>query len=223
MNKLCVLLIFLTACSTLKDQAKSRQLLEKCEFSFERIAVEEIEFDQLVKIVDLAKEVDYKNPGKEVFPLLNEIRKLNFDLNFSTLDIKTTIGVTNPNMHEVILDSIVFDAFLDDTRVANVIHDGTLIIEPNSKGELDAIVSIPTKFKLKKVLNAQEFNLKGKVWLRIELIKGWPVTVPLRFDITRPLPKEQIKELIDDQKKKVALRLAKEILEGKAKNFLDKF
>lgn len=217
-------LVFLAACASLKDQAKSRELLSKCEYSLERIAIEQIEFDDLVKIAGLAKEVNFKNPGKEVIPLLNEVRKLNFDINFKTLDLTTTVGVTNPNAHKVVVDSIALDGFLDGIRVANVIHDGKAVEVPaNTKGEIDLILALPTSYKLDKVLKAEELNLQGKVWLKIELIQGLPITIPFKFNVTKEVPREEIQKLIDEQKNKVLKKVLKELVGGGLNDLLDKF
>ena len=221
--QLLILLITLSSCATLKDQAKSGELLGKCKYSLDNIAVENIAFDKLIQLAAMAKEIDFKNPGSEVLPLLNEIRKMNFDVDFSELDIKATIGIENPNPLPVVLDSIAFDAFLDGNEVVHVTSAGSNVNVPaNGKGQVDAIMTMPTTYKLKKLLAAESINLKGKAWLKIELIKGFPVTVPFKFDVDRKIPREEIQTLIDAQKEKIVEALVKKLLKGNALDFLKK-
>ena len=131
--------------------------------------------------------------------------------------------VTNPNSHEVILDSLYFDAHLDDTYVAQVIHDGILNIPAHSKGEMDLIFSLPTRYKLQKVLEAENVVFKGKVWLKLELVKGVPITIPLPFNVKQKVPKDQIQKSIDEQKEKVKKKILKAVGQDKLKKVLDKF
>jgi len=220
---LILFILILSGCASLKDQAKSRELLAKCKYSLDRVDVENIDFDQIIRLASNAKEINFKKPGKEVIPFLKEIKDLNFDVDFTTLDFKTTIGVDNPNAHDVILDSLVFDAFFDGIKVTNVIHDGPLKIGPKSKGNLDLIFAMPTSYKLKKVMQAETVNLKGRIWLKIELIKGLPFTIPFNFDVKQKVPREQIQKMIDDQKEKVVAKVVKELAGQKAKDLLKKF
>jgi LEA14-like dessication related protein len=213
----------LHSCASLDDQIKSRELLGKCQYELKRVEVENLDFDKMIEVANSAKQIDFKNPDKEVVPLLNDIKNLNFDVNFSTLDFATTIGVKNPNAHPVILDSLVFDAFMDDIKVTNVIHDGVLNIPANSEGELRLVFAMPTSYKLKNLLAAENVNLQGKVWLKIELIKGLPITIPFPFNVKQKIPREQIQAMVDDQKKKVVEKIVKELAGDKVNSIIKKF
>ena len=216
-------IVFLS-CASLKDQSKSRELLAKCEYSLEEISIKKIEFDDLVRIVGLAEQVNFKNPGKELLPLINEIRKMNFDLNFNTLDLNATINITNPNTHKVIMDSVVMDVYLDETKITSLVHNGSDVhIPPNESGSFDVLVQIPTSFKLQKVLKAEYTNLKGKIWLKVELIKGLPLTIPFRFNVSREIPHEKIQEKIHEQKQIIITKILNELTTGGVRNILDKF
>ena len=216
-------ILFGQSCASLDDQIKSRELLGKCKYELKRVDVENLDFDKMIDVANSAKQIDFKNPDKDVvLPLLKDIKDLNFDVNFSTLDFATTIGVTNPNAHPVILDSLVFDAFMDQTKVTNVIHDGVLNIPANSEGELNLIFAMPTDYKLKNLLEAENVNLRGKIWLKIELIKGLPITIPFPFDVKQKIPREQIQAMIDDQKKKVVEKVVKELAGDKVNDILKK-
>jgi len=216
------ILIF-SGCASISDQVKSRELLGKCTYDLKRVDVENIDFDEIVRLANSAKEINFKKPGKEVVPLLKDIKDLKFDVDFSNLDFVATMGVTNPNPHQVILDSLYFDAYLDDTNIVRVIHDGILNVGPNSEGEMRLIFSMPTSYKLKKVLAAENVVLKGKIWLKIEFIKGLPFTIPFPFSVKQKVPREQIQKAIDAQKEKVKKRILKEIGGDKAKDLLKKF
>lgn len=216
-------LLLFCSCASLKDQVKSRELLAKCTYELKRVDVESIDFDKMIELSNSAKKVDFKNPDKSVIPLLKEIKDQKFELNLAKLDFEAVIGVTNPNSHEVILDSLFVNAFLDNTKFANVIHDGPMVIQPNSEGELKVIVAMPTTYRIKNILDAENIVLKGKVWLKIELIKGLPFTIPFEFEVKEKVPREQIQKMVDEQKEKVVKKIVKELAGDKAKNLLDKF
>ena len=221
---ICTLsILLLTGCATISDQVKSRELLAKCKYDLKKVEVENLDFDQIIRLASSAKEINFKKPSKDLIPLLKEIKDLKFDLNFSTLDFVSTMSVTNPNPHEVILDSLFFDAYLDETYVVQAIHDGTLNIPANSEGEMRLLFSMPTDFKLKKILDAENMVLKGKVWLKLELIKGLPITVPFPFNVKQKVPREQIQKAIDAQKEKVKKRIIKELGGGKIKDILNRY
>jgi LEA14-like dessication related protein len=217
------LFALLQSCASLDDQIKSRELLAKCQYELKQVDVENLDFDQMINVANAAKQIDFKNPGKDVIPLLRDIKDLKFDVNFSTLDFATTIGVKNPNAHPVILDSLVFDAYMDDIKVTNVIHDGVLNIPANSESELRLIFAMPTSYKLKNLIEAENVNLQGKVWLKIELIKGLPITIPFPFNVKQKIPREQIQAMIDDQKKKVVEKVVKELAGEKVNSIIKKF
>lgn len=221
---LFILVLIAQSCASLDDQIKSRELLAKCQYELKRVEVENLDFDKMIDMANSAKQIDFKNPDKEVvLPLLKDIKDLKFDLNFATLDFETTIAVKNPNAHPVILDSLVFDAYMDQTKVTNVIHDGILNVPANSEGELNLIFALPTTYKLKNVVEAETLNLQGKVWLKIELIKGLPVTIPFPFNVKQNIPREQIQAMIDAQKKKVVEKVVKEVAGDKVNDLLKKF
>jgi LEA14-like dessication related protein len=216
--------IFLTGCASLDDQVKSRELLAKCQYELKRVDVENLDFDKMIEVANAAKQVDFKNPDKkEVLPLLKDIKDLNFDVNFSTLDFALTIGVKNPNNHQVIMDSLVFDTYMDNIKVTNVIHDGPMNIAAQSSGEMMLIFAMPTSYKLKDLMASENVNLRGRIWLKIELIKGLPFTIPFNFDVKQKIPREQIQQMIDEQKKKVVEKVVKELAGDKANEIIKKF
>jgi len=215
--------LLLSSCASLDDQVKSRELLAKCQYELKRVEVENLDFDKMIDVANAAKQVDFRNPGKEALPLLKDIKDLNFDVNFSTLDFALTIGVKNPNPLQVILDSLVFDTYMDDIKVTNVIHDGPMNVAAQSEGELRLIFAMPTSYKLKNLTAAENVNLRGRIWLKIELIKGLPFTIPFNFDVKQKIPREQIQQMIDDQKKKVVEKIVKELAGDKATDLLKKF
>ncbi|NNE55373.1 MAG: hypothetical protein HKN32_05095, partial [Flavobacteriales bacterium] len=216
-----VSLVVFSGCSSLKDQAKSRELLAKCEYTLEDVAVENISFTQVIELIETAKEVDWKDPDPEILPLLNEIRKLNFELDFQELDFQAAIGIYNPNDHEVVVDSLYFDAFLDESKIARVHHNTSMLISPNSNSVIETTMTVAKGIKLKKVRKAEEIQLRGKVWLKIELLKDYPVTLPMKFDVSRPVPREEINALIDEQKRIVVAKIVKELLSGGIRNLFD--
>lgn len=225
MRSYLIALIALTlfaSCSSLKDQAKSRELLAKCEYSLEDIGIENIKFSEVIQIVETAKEVNWKEPNPDIRPLLNDIRKMNFELDFKQLDIQANIGIYNPNEHEVVLDSIYFDAYFDDVKVGRVNHSASVSIPKASQNVVETNLRLAKGIKLRKIQQAEEIHLRGKVWLKIELAKGFPVTLPVKFDVSKPVPRDQINGIIDEQKKKVVAKIVKEILKGGFKNLLDK-
>lgn len=219
-----LVMLFFTGCASLDDQVKSRELLAKCQYELKRVDVENLDFDKMIDVANAAKQVDFKNPDKkEVLPLLKDIKDLNFDVNFSTLDFALTIGLKNPNPHQVILDSLVFDTYMDDIKVTNVIHDGPMNVAAQSEGEMRLIFAMPTSYKLKNLMAAENVNLRGRIWLKIELIKGLPFTIPFNFDVKQKIPREQIQQMIDEQKKKVVEKVVKELAGDKANELLKKF
>lgn len=208
---LLLAMLLLSGCASISDQVKSRELLAKCSYDLKRVDVENIDFDNIIQVANSAKEINFKKPGKDAIPVLKDIKDLKFDVNFSTLDFAATMGVNNPNPHEVILDSLYFDAYLDGTYVIQVIHDGPLRVGPNSSGDMRLIFSMPTEYKLKKVLEAENVVLKGKIWLKIEIIKGLPFTIPFPFNVKQKLPEDQLKNAIDEQKQIVKKKIIKEL------------
>lgn len=209
-----ILLVVFSACASLSDQAKSRELLAKCEYELKDVKVENIDFNRIIRMANSAKEINYQNPGKDVLPLLKDIKDLKFDVDFTTLDLEALIAVNNPNMHPVILDSLVMDVFVDETLVTNVIHDGHTEIAPNSIGEMNFIFALPTDYKLKRLQEAEFINLRGRIWLKIELIKGLPFTIPFNVDVKQRVPREQLNELVKKQKQKMAEKIVKELTGG---------
>ena len=220
---LLIVILSISGCASLKDQVKSRELLAKCEYRLSDISVEKINFDQMVKLVNSAKEVDFKNPGKEVLPLLQEIKDLNFDINFTTLDFEANLNVKNPNAHPVVMDSVQFDAFLDDQFIMKAANGSRLDILAKSEGAMPIMLNVPTDVNLKKVVKSENIRMKGRVWLRIELIKGLPITLPFNFDVKQKVPREELQKVIDAQKKKMMERMVKELAGGKVKDLLKKF
>ncbi len=218
-----ILFILLISGCAISDQVKSRELLAKCEYSLKHVQVESIDFDQMIRLVNGAKEVDFKNPGKDVLPLLKEIKDLKFDVNFTTLDFASTLAIKNPNAHEVILDSIQFEAFLDQQFVAKGGNGSRLNVPAKSEGETTIMLSIPSKINLKEVVKSEVVNIKGRVWLKLELIKGLPITLPFNFNVKQNVPREQIQKLIDTQKEKVVTKVVKELAGDKVKGLLKKF
>ncbi len=219
-----LLTIFLVGCASLNDQMKSRELLAKCQYELKKVELENFNFDKMIEVTNAAKQIDFNNPSiNDVKPLLKDIKDLNFNLNFSTLDFALTIGVKNPNPIPIQVDSLVFDAFMDQTKVTNVIHDGPMNIGAQSESELRLIFAMPTSYKLKNLTEAENINLKGRIWLKIELIKGLPFTLPFNFDVKQEIPREQIQQQIDAQKKKVVEKIVKVLAGDKVGDLLKKF
>ena len=141
----------------------------------------------------------------------------------SIRDFEANLNVKNPNAHPVIMDSIQFDAFLDDQYIMKGANGNRLNIAANSSGVAPIILNIPTDVNLKKVIEAEKIRMKGKVWLKIELIKGLPITLPFNFDVKQNVPRDDLQALIDKQKKKMMERMVKELAGDKVKKLLNKF
>jgi hypothetical protein len=213
------LLLLIVSCASLSDQAKSRELLAKCKYDLKKVDLENIDFNNIITLVNSAKDIDINKPGN-IVDLAKDIKDLKFDLNHKTLEFRTFLQVTNPNPHEVIMDKLYFDTYFDQAYLTRVDHDKHVEIKPNSTGTLELLFVVPTDVKLRQVLNSENVILDGRIWLRIELIKGLPFTIPFDFKVKQQIPREQIQAAIDKQKEKAKDQVLKNAGGDKLKSIL---
>jgi LEA14-like dessication related protein len=213
------LLLLIYSCASLSDQAKSRELLAKCKYDLKKVDLENIDFSNIITLANSAKDIDINKPDN-IVDLAKDIKDLKFDLNHKRLELRTFIQVNNPNPHEVIMDKLYFDTFFDQAYLMRVDHDKHMVIAPNSTGTLELLFVVPTDMRLREIMKAENVVLDGRIWLKIEFIKGLPFTIPFDFKVKQRIPKEQIQAAIDKQKDKAKDQVLKNAGGDKLKNIL---
>lgn len=206
----CILL--LNNCSSLKEAVRARELLASCEYNLKEVNVKTIDFAPFITFDNSGKNINIETPSTEdILLLADNISKGDFNVTFDELKMDVIIEIDNPNQHNVILDSMVFDCFLDETFLMQIGHFEHSIIPAASAKETPMTFTVPTSVSLNNVINAEEIIVKGKVWLKIKLSEKVKVTLPVPVTLKKAIPREQINAYIYKEKERITEELIKKL------------
>lgn len=204
------LIILGTSCSSLREAAKSRELLGKCTYELKEVHVKTLEFAPILKFDNSSKKINSESVStQDLIKLLDQIVKGQFSLNLDKLQMDALVEIKNPNAKEVILDSMMYDCFLDETYLMKIGHYQHKVVPASSSALTNMQFDVPLNIPLQKVINAQEVVVKGKVWLRVKYSKNREITLPIPVKVKHPIPREEIQAKIDKEKERLIKELAK--------------
>lgn len=195
-----VLLSFLTACS-LWGSINARKLLTQCKYQVTSLEVELAKFKSSFLMGKDQKEVKISD-GLEVLQAhWSDIKKGRFEVDLRTLKLKTLVQITNPNSQEVIVDSLVLDAFMSDGEAFSRIgHYRSLEIPSGSQDTARFDITIPVDMNLKNLMNEEKIKFQGTVWSQIKLTEGFSGTIPLPVSFDYKIPREEIQKQMNQHK-----------------------
>lgn len=205
-------ILLLDGCSSLRESIKSRELLGKCEYELKEVRVRTLDFAPVITFDNSTKKINVEQPtAAELLLLADRIRKGDFNLSIKKLSMDAIVEVDNPNEQEVILDSMFYDCFLDETYLMKIGHYEHSVIPPRSVSDTRMTFDVPLNTPLKNIINAQDVVVKGKVWLRLKLTKKTEVTLPVPVKVKRAIPREQINARIEKEKERIINDLIKKL------------
>lgn len=203
-------LFYFSACA-ISDSVRARELLTKCEYKITNLELKTLDFAPRIALNN-GKKLSVKKPAlKKLLPVVNQIRKGNFDLELQNLDFIATLEIKNPTDHQVELDSLFLNGFLDEKKMAKVQRNEHTVVPAKEKRSTQFTVSLPTKFPFNKIWKAKEISLEGKLWLDLMLTKETRISVPIPVSLSKEIPREEIKKLMQAKKSEYAHQLLKNL------------
>lgn len=195
--------IYFSGCTALQESIDARTLLGKCEYSVEEVQLKLLDFTPMISFDNSSKKFNVKQPSIDMLAMAEQIKNKEFQVNFSEFDLVAKLKINNPNPYRVEVDSLYVDTYLDESFLVKVKHPEHTTVPASQSMVTDINFTVPTDFPFHKVLDTEQFVFKGKVWLRMEIIEGMKVTLPVPFTVRQDVPKEQIQQAIDTEKEKL--------------------
>ncbi len=221
---LMISLFLLTSGCALSKSIRARTLLQNCSFGLKRIDLSIMDFAPFIRFDGKNEKVSIENPPiRELIELIPQITKGEFSLDFSKLTLLPQLAIDNPNDQEVILDSMFFDVFLDDSFLMNAAHNKRVTIPAKKSGDVTITLNIPTEIPFNKLIEGQQVRLKGKAFLKLNITPSKSVTLPIPVDISQNIPRDKIYEKLEEEKNHAIKKLLESIKNGGAKSIIDSF
>ncbi len=218
---LLILITFMLSGCALSDSVRARTMLQNCNFAIQRVDLSILKFAPTIEFSDKGKTVNVNNPPvAELLKLIPQITKGEFDLDFSKITLQPRIAVDNPNELPVILDSMVYEVFLDDAFLMNAEHNNRVTIPAKKSGFVTVDLTIPTSIPLNEMIEAKTVTLKGKAYLKLNITSKKSITFPVPIDVTQDVPRDQINAKLDKEKERLVSQLLKSVKNKGAKNIL---
>ena len=203
-----ILVLFLSACASLNKAVKARELLGKCEYELKEVKLKTIDFAPIITFNTSSKKVNLEAPNTaDLILLADKIQEGEFDLNFSKLTFDAYVEIQNPNEQEVIADSMFFDCFFDETYLMQIGHFEHTTVPAKSAGITVMTLSVPTNLQFNSIMGSEYAKVDGKIWLRLTLLDGLNVRLPVPVKLKRPIPYDEINAAIEKQKQKIIKEL----------------
>lgn len=220
---LAALFLLMSGCA-LSESVRARKLLGNCQFALERVDLSLLSIAPTIRFEEKGKKISVENPPvKELLALIPQISKGEFKIDLSELKLKPVIAVDNPNDVPVILDSMVYDVFLDEGFLMKAEHNKTARIPANKTGNVVVDLSIPVDIPIVELVEAKEIVFKGTAYLKLNISSKKTVTLPVPVNVSRDIPREKIYAKIEEEKEKVVKELLKNVSNKGAKKVLDAF
>lgn len=215
------LLLWGTGCA-LSDSVRARTLLQNCSFALERVDLSILNIAPFIRFDGKTEKVSVQNPPiKELLGMIPQIKRGEFSLDFSKLTFSPRIAVDNPNDQEVILDSMVYEVFIDDTFLMDAEHQKRVTVPAKKTDYVTVTLTVPTDFPLAELIEAKKIRLKGTAFLKLNITPKKSVTLDIPIDMTRDIPRDQLYAKLEQEKSKVVKELLKNVKNKGAKSVLD--
>lgn len=196
-----------------KNQINARKILFNCKYSVEEVAFEHIFFSPKISFDDseVKLDIDTKKLDKRLISMFKRIKNRDFNLEFSELKFKIDLGIENPEEYGAIMDSLYLDVLVQNEKLFSLQHIEHIVVPARSKKNTKFYLSFPTNISLKDIKKIEELDVKGTVWLRLDLIGQNHVLIPAPINLKIKIPKSKLNTYIQNQKENVARFLIKRI------------
>ncbi len=160
-----ILILSLTYGCSINKSIRSRELLEKCDFSIKTI------------------EIKQRGGSNNLLGLLNQFASGTTP----TIDVNVLVSVNNPNEERVIVDSLSLNVIVKDDSLSRIKVNQYTEIEPKSTKDVPVALSLPITPQLLQAANAKKYTLKGTVWMKIELFEGFETVYAYPLEIEKKM------------------------------------
>lgn len=215
MKKILIALVVIatlvaTACS-LWGSINARKLLANCTFEVEGFDIEIAKFSSSFVMKDGKTKVKMQDGMSILKDHWSDIKKGQFNLDFTKMKLRAHVVVDNPNDQHVIIDSLVVDAFMEGKAFSRITHATVLEIPAKTKGRTSFLVDLPLDQGLIKLMDQKTIQFKGTVWSRLKITDSIEPTIPIPVEFEQKIPRGKIQKEIKKGKKKLISQSFKKI------------
>lgn len=196
----------------LGQNIRARENLAKCEYKIERFDLKKILFsDNIIiqgkDIVNLSS----RTTANTIIKYASKIRRKDFKIKINHVLFDLYLKIKNTTDHEVVLDHLEADIYIDKTKVSKVNHKKFTRINPGKESVEKINVKVPFDemkgFYLKK---PKTITFDAKVYVNI-LIGDYTLETPWVISIKKTIliPYNKIQKIIDKKKNEIVNKYIK--------------